>query len=913
LGREVALKVLPEEFTRDPERLARFEREAKLLAQLNHPNIAQIYALEKWGQLPVSAAASADSGVAKGKSETVPIFALAMELVEGPTLAERLEGGPFSFRESLSVALQIAQALEEAHEKGIVHRDLKPQNIKASTEGKVKVLDFGLAKAMEPVSPAGMSPHDLAHSPTVTFGGTREGVILGTAAYMSPEQARGGAVDKRADIWAFGVVLYEMLAGERLFAEGSVVDTLSAVLRQEIDLGRLPAGLPPRVRELVRRCFERDPKRRLRDIGEARLALESGGAVLDVPSEPLLAPPARSAAAPQRSRWAAIGFATAIVAAAVGLWLERAGPPAPESAPAPRALRATIPLPPGLELDGVGSPVLALSADGSTLAFLARRENAPQRLYVRRLDENEAREVPGSETGEGPIFSPDGKWVGFAVGVSLITGGVPPELRKHSLETGLTQTICALEDYFGGLWREDGTILFVNTSPGGLWSVSASGGTARRLVERFVVAGRETAKTVAWPNALPGGNAVLLTDWDVSQTGELIAVELGSREVRPLGLAGSAARYLPIGHLAFGRAGGALEVVRFDPRSLRVVGAPVATVAELAFARHATPAFAVGDDGTLVYTTGFLRNSRREPMRLVRADRSGRRAPLPVAADLYGRPLAVSPDGRRLAATTWDGVHIVVDLDRGTRVRLPGAKLAEVLDLRWTRDGRQLTYPDWTAGEVTGHELAVQPVDGGGAPRPLGVAGSELSVAGWTPDGRTVVYETNDLERQLSRIFAVELDPEALTVRGTPRELWSEPTAIVKSTVSPDGRFVAFDSDASGRFEIYLLTMATRERIALTAGGGRSPSWSADSREDFFRRDDAIWAVGLEPAAGGGLRIGGETKLFDWPEVYAWDAGADGASYGTEPVPGAAVQTSLQLRTGWLAEVERLAGPGAGR
>ena len=266
LGREVALKVLPEGFTQDPERLARFEREARLLAQLNHPNIASIYGLE----------------------ESAGTRALVMELVEGPTLAERLESGPLPFNESLSVSLQIAHALEEAHEKGIVHRDLKPQNIKASIEGKVKVLDFGLAKAVDPVSTAAATPDYLAQSPTLSLGATREGMILGTAAYMAPEQARGGAVDKRADIWAFGVVLYEMLAGERLFAEGSVVDTLSAVIRKEIEFERLPASIPPPVRELVRRCLEREPRHRLRDIGEARVLLERIAATPEsAPARPL--------------------------------------------------------------------------------------------------------------------------------------------------------------------------------------------------------------------------------------------------------------------------------------------------------------------------------------------------------------------------------------------------------------------------------------------------------------------------------------------------------------------------------------------------------------------------------------------------------------------------------------------------
>jgi len=290
LDRDVAIKVLPAAFVEDHERLARFEREAKLLAQLNHPNIAAIHGLE----------------------ESSGVRALVMELVEGPTLAERLESGPLPLDEALFLARQIAEALEEAHEKGIIHRDLKPQNIKASIEGKVKVLDFGLAKAMDPAGASGMTPHDLAHSPTVTFGGTREGVILGTAAYMAPEQARGGAVDKRADIWAFGVVLYEMLAGERLFHEGSVVDTLSAVMRKPIDLDRLPADLPRRLRRLVERCLERDPKRRLRDIGEARIALEGP---VEAAEEPAIAETLPAPSTKRRFVVPSVALAAAAVAA----------------------------------------------------------------------------------------------------------------------------------------------------------------------------------------------------------------------------------------------------------------------------------------------------------------------------------------------------------------------------------------------------------------------------------------------------------------------------------------------------------------------------------------------------------------------------------------------------------------------
>ena len=448
----MAIKVLPSAFTEDKERLARFEREAQLLAQLHHPNIASIFAMEKSGT-GIDFLATRGHRIGGAAIETRPHLCAGHGAGRGPDLGGEAGVGFLPLDESLSLARQIAEALEAAHEKGIVHRDLKPQNIKASIEGKVKVLDFGLAKAMDPGGSASgaAAVSQLAQSPTLTMGATMQGTILGTAAYMAPEQARGGAVDKRADIWAFGVVVYEMLSGETLFAEGSVVDTLSAVMRKEIDLAKLPGGVSPRLRELVRRCLERDPRRRLRDIGEARLLLES--ALAGESGEDAV--PVSGPAASPSSSGRRLAVAAAIAAAGlIGLVVGRVAPSSP-ALRAASAIRATIALPAGLELDGVGAPEIALSPDGSTLAFLARGESGPQHLYVRRLDSDEAKLVPDSATAEGPFFSPDGKWVAFAVGVSGLGGGIPQELRKQSLETGLTQTIAPIDDYFGGVWRQE--------------------------------------------------------------------------------------------------------------------------------------------------------------------------------------------------------------------------------------------------------------------------------------------------------------------------------------------------------------------------------------------------------------------------------------------------------------------------
>ncbi len=513
LHRDVAIKLLPVDVADDTDRLARFEREAQLLAALSHPHIGAIYGLEESG----------------GRK------ALVLELVEGGTLADRLIDGPLPIDEAVAIARQVADALEAAHELGIVHRDLKPANIALRPDGAVKILDFGLAKALDP---AGSASGEFANSPTLTSPAmTRAGVVLGTAAYMSPEQARGRGVDRRADIWALGCVLYECLTARLAFHGDTVADTISQVLQSEPDWSKLPVGTPPGLRVLLHRCLTRDPRRRLRDIGEARIALEASGiaagAVGDAATTIAPAPSVGSA-----RRWKVLaGVASAAALLMAVSWVRVARNPPSSIVP----IRAAIGLPPGLHLDGYGPPSVALSRDGRTLAMIARGATGLQQLYVRGLDQGAATLVPSSESAEGPFFSPDGRWVAFAVGVSL-SGGHPPELRKYSLDTRLTQRVCGLTDYFGGVWTRTDTMIFVGAQPLGLWRVPASGGTPDNVVPRFRIGGRDVQQHVAWPELLPGEGALVLTNRDGPGLGQLIVTDLQSRETASLELAGAGAR-----------------------------------------------------------------------------------------------------------------------------------------------------------------------------------------------------------------------------------------------------------------------------------------------------------------------------------------------------------------------------------
>ena len=634
LGRDVAIKILPDIFTADPERRARFEREARLLAALNHPHIGAIYGVE----------------------QRDGIHALVLELVEGETLAERLRAGPVSLDDALAIARQIAEALEAAHEKGIVHRDLKPANIIITPDGVVKVLDFGLSKAAR----AGSSPN-LTHSPTVTVGGTHDGVILGTAAYMSPEQARGKIVDKRTDIWAFGCVLYEMLTGRKAFAGDTVSDTIAAILDREPNWSALPETTPTTIRRLLQRCLEKDPKRRLRDVGDAQLELDDQTVAQVSSSGP--ARPLRVAL------W--IGSGLIVGGVMVGLGL-RFVPRAATN----EVTRFTVGLPGNVQL----AYRMALSPDGRVLVYSGGDSHTTSRLYKRTLDTLESVPIRGTEGGRIPFFSPDGASLGFFEGT---------ELKRIPLEGGVSTTVLASVRPRGGagaVWLSDDTIVFASLSQG-LMRVPASGGEARPLT----VIDRERGEVEhVWPVAVPGERAVLFTVHSGARATlrvDVVSLQTGQRTAL---VEGNGAHVVPSGHIAFER-GGSLWVAPFDIDRLKLTDPPTPVIEGVNVGWFWSPIIAVGAEGSLAYGTGAPLPNQQGT--LVWVDRTGREEPVDAPARAWWLP-HISPDGKRLGLHDHDPGNMdawIYELDHGPLIRVTYDPFPDGSPL-WTPDGTRVAF-----------------------------------------------------------------------------------------------------------------------------------------------------------------------------------------------------------------------------
>ena len=813
LKRDDALKVLPDAFAADPERLARFQREAQVLASLNHPNIAHVYGLEE-----------ADS-----------IKALVMELVEGPTLADRIGQGPIPVDEALSIAKQIAEGLETAHAQGIIHRDLKPANIKLRSDGTVKVLDFGLAKAMEPIG--SMSP-TVSQSPTITTPAmTQMGVILGTAAYMSPEQARAKPVDRRCDIWAFGCVLYEMLTGRRAFEDEDVSMTLSKVLQREPDFEAFP-HVPPRVCQTVRLCLRKSLRERVGDIHDVRLALE--GAFETVAPQVALA---TAFAQPVWRRPLVVASAMAIVAvlvtslAAWSLW--------PTVEPV-TVNRFDYVLPEGQRFRNLGRAVIAFSPDGRHLVY-----NATGGLHLRSMDALEAQLISGTDGRDltNPFFSPNGESVGF------FENG---QLKRIGISGGAAVVICGATNPFGVSWGPDNMILF--GQPEGIMRVSANGGTPELVIKA------NEGEEMYGPQLLPHGDSVLFSStralgtsrWDAAQI-VVQSLATGMRTVVVQG--GSDARYFPTGHLVYALEG-ALFAVAFDVDRLAVTGGAVPQVQGVMRASGLTGAgaanYGVSNGGTLVYVT---RAAGLKPRTLVWAARDGREEPLRLPQAEYGWA-QVSPDGSRVAVSMADAHGNqdvwVSELARGTLSRVTTEPEIDN-DPVWTPDSRRIVFPSRRKDGRFGFYLAA--ADGTGAAELLlqSETGGFFRAYGWSRDGNTLVFDYADPKGrgEIGNIGILSIKS------GRPwKPLLQTAAHEVSPALSPDGEWIAYASDQTGRLEVYMERFPDLgDRRQISTDGGVAPLWSPDGRELFYRRGDTMMVVAI---VGGGrtLSVGNPQALF---------------------------------------------------
>ena len=850
LGRDVAIKVLPEQFAREQERLARFQREAKLLASLNHPNIATIHGLE----------------------QSEGTHYLVMELVPGDTLRERItRDGALPIEEALTIAKQIAEALEAAHnsEKGIIHRDLKPANVKVTPEGRVKVLDFGLAKAFAPERPT----EDMSNSPTLSAAPTMQGVIMGTAAYMSPEQARGKAVTKATDIFAFGAVLYEMLTGKQTFQGEDVGDILATVVKTEPDWSRLPESTPPAIRTLLRRCLRKERHQRLSDAGAVRIEIEEALA------SPAAAPAAAASAA---NRWRQfLPWAAAVVLSVVtglAVWTLR-------PTPAPRTVtRTVINLPPGDLLAGLDRPAVAISLDGRQLAYVATRGSV-QQLYLRPMDGLEARPIAGTEGAYNPFFSPDGQWLGFFAGGSLkkilVSGGAALNLGAVTAAPR------------GASWGSQGAIVFTPTLAAPLQQVLDAGGASQPLTRL------ETGETThRWPEFLPGGQAVLFAAGASAATSQVAVYSASTGERRTLVPSGTHPRYAPSGHLIYVQQG-TLMAVPFDAARLEVTGTPVPVVeGVLQSAANGIAQYAISADGSLVYIPGGIEATQRK---IVWVDRKGIEQPLPAQARAYRFP-RLSPDGQRVAVTIEESEshNWLYDLRRDTLTRLTFEGSINLMGA-WTPDGKRIAFDSNRAGP---QNLFWQAADGSGATERLNTS-EFLSVPNsWSPDGQALAFieirpdTGNDINVLTLSDHKVQPFLRTRFIEGAP-------------SFSPDGRWMVYISDESGRREVYVQPYpGPGGKWQISTEGGTEPVWNRNGRELFFRSGDKMMAVDIttQPA----FSAGKPRMLFEAPYVPTaatfpnYDVSPDGQRF-LMLKPGEQAQTATQINVvlNWSEELKR--------
>ena len=879
LKRQVAIKILPPSVARDGDRLARFQREAEVLASLNHPHIATIYGLEDGTEMK----------------------ALVMELVEGPTLADRIAEGPVPVSEGVPIARQIAEALEAAHDRGIVHRDLKPANIKVRDDGTVKVLDFGLAKLVEREGAVSLASSDPAQSPTLTSPAemTAMGPILGTAAYMSPEQARGRTVDKRTDVWAFGAVLYEMLTGTRAFEGDDVTDTLASVVKSTPNWGALPADVPPALVTLVQRCLEKDRQKRIGDIAVARFLLTDHGAIDAAPREH--SSPAK--AARPHLRQTAIWLGPALLAGiAIGWFLPREST-TPGFAHLQFGVQPAEHLVASIASVRPSRTALAISPDGRTVVFAGRREGA-NRLYVRGIDRSEAAPVAGTEGATTPFFSPDGGWIGFWAGDKMMkvpTGGGPAAVVAE----------LPGNRFWGASWAEDGSIFAAGDS--GILRLPADGGSAAPITTRDTAKGDRHLL----PHALPGGKLVLFTnvtadDWTTSK---VLVHSLETNEERVL-VSGADARYVNTGHLVY-LTNGTLMAAPFDARSGQLTGQPIALIDDVmqgvnapnGFDETGAGQFAVSTSGTLVYARGGIGPVRQR--RLLWVDRQGAARPVGTWVGPYMSP-RLSPDGRRIALAARRGASRITDIwvydvsrDAPSRVTFDANNAAAV----WSPDSTRVVY---AAGP-----LHIFDVQRGGTPERLLTSDSLQMPSSWSSGRNEIAFLQRAEGDAASGIWVLPMDGGT---QRTPRLVLQSRFNLTHPDLSPDGRLIAYVSNESGRQEVYVQPYpGPGEKIRISTNGGTEPIWTANGKELLYREATAsattfmsVAVRSMSPFEADKPIVLFVTKPGEYDStgpVRGWDASTDGQRFLlAKPVTVEETPVStLQFVLNWSEELKRRA------
>jgi Tol biopolymer transport system component len=849
LGRDVAVKVLPETFARDAEKLSRFQREAKMLASLNHPNIAAIYGFE-------------DSG---------SVHALVMELVEGPTLADRIARGAIPVEEALPIAKQIAEGVEYAHERGIIHRDLKPANIKIASNDAVKILDFGLAKALD----ADASQGDISSSPTITHMATQAGIILGTAAYMSPEQAKGKVVDRRTDIWAFGCVLYEMLTAKMAFSGESITETLAAVIREEPDWSLLPANTPKAIRNLLARCLKKDPRQRLQSIGDARIAIEEvlSGAPAQTEST---SPVAERAARRNVIAWsAAILFA--VVAAGLGIWI--ATRPLPEEQP---QVLAYIPPPVDTSYRDLGYDLglVVVSPDGKQLAFTAEDKSDVTKLWVRPLSSNEAKPIAGTDGAAGPFWSPDSQSVAFFAG---------NKLQTVELDDGNIQILADSQCDLRGAWSKTGTILFTPECSSPLSEISSSGGSAHPVGKLDDGELRET-----YPTFLPGGRNFLYVSFAKDYSSSIWAGSLDTSEKKLVVKDAEFPEYSS-GYLLYVSGVTHMVAQQFDPASDTLTGKPI-PLAE-------SHGFSVSENGVLTYQGGTT-DSRPEWF-----DRNGNSVSTIGDVGTYDGA-KISPDGTRVLLNVFDPQSSADDLwtvpasgGVGTRLTFgPGAKLFSV----WSPDGKYVAY---ACGPRGSRAICRKPADGSGAEETVSTfpAGdfTAPNAVDWSPDGRYISFNGLNRRSSVHETWAVPVSSDQKPFQPAPVT-----ASQYSGTFSPDGHWLAYFSYESGGLpQVYVVQFpGPGAKYQISQNGGWSPRWDKKGHlyfltmgnrlmeADLAMSDKSIQVKALEPLFD--VDVPGYTAPF-------FDVAPDGNRFVVITSADPTASRSITVLLNWQAALKK--------